>query len=74
MEGWDWAATLKVKGVRSTYEFLSFPREEMVRELPRNPALFVLVEKWREWSRRQILSLEEAQSVLRNLKKLSKLA
>jgi hypothetical protein len=60
-----------VKGVRSTHEFLSFPREEMARELPRNPGLFVLVEKWREWSRRQILGREEAQSVLRNLKKLS---
>jgi hypothetical protein len=53
---------------------MSFSREEMVCELPRNPALFVLVEKWREWSRSQILGLEEAQSVLRNLKKLSKLA
>jgi hypothetical protein len=60
-----------VKGVRSTHEFLSFPREEMARELPRNPGLFVLVEKWREWSRRQILGREEAQAVLRNLKKLS---
>ena len=59
------------EGVRSTHEFLSFPREEMARELLRNPALFVLVEKWREWSWRQILGREEAQAVLRNLKKLS---
>jgi hypothetical protein len=34
-----------VKDVRSTHEFLSFPREVMARELPRNPAPFVLLEK-----------------------------
>ena len=42
----------------------------MACELPRKPGLFVPVEKWREWSRRHILGWEEAQTVLRNLKKL----
>ncbi|MDP8926978.1 MAG: hypothetical protein M3M97_08760 [Actinomycetota bacterium] len=60
-----------MKGVRSTHEILSFPQEVMARELPRNPGLFGLVEKWIEWSRRHILGREEAQTVLRNLQKLS---
>jgi len=47
---------------------MSFPQEEMARELPRNHGIFVLVEKWTEWSRRHILGWEEAQTLLRNFK------
>ena len=70
-EGWDWAATLEAKGARSAHECLSLPRQVMARELPHRPGFFVLVEKRREWCRRHIVGREEAETVLRNLKKLS---